>query len=553
MDIVLVGLPGSGKTAVGRRLASTHGAEFVDLDEVIERRADRSIPQIFEAEGEPGFRARERKAVEDLGPADRSRSVRRVVATGGGAVLDPRNRWHLYRGRLPIWLDARPEVLAQRLRRSPTVRPLVAGRDPIGAMRGLATSREPFYAAAERVNSIAQLPSVLEQVGRLVDGAASREGTLLLRSESRLGRLALGEGIAGSAVADEIARLEARRAIIVSEPGAWKAVGSQLSAALSARGYPVDLVELPQGEAAKRMDVIEAAARRLAEVRATRAEPLIAVGGGALGDAAGFLAAVWLRGVPVIHVPTTLVAQMDSSIGGKTAVDLAEGKNLIGAFHQPAAVVSDVALLRSLPERHLRAALGEAVKMGALGDERLLELLEADGGAIARGDPSAFDSGAIAEVVERCAWAKVQVVLADEREQKGSTPDGRIRLNLGHTVAHGLEAALGYEDILHGEAVAYGLRAASRIGLALGVTPADRADRIERLLSRLELGCVAPGTSTDRVLAAMATDKKHSATGLRWLLPTESGVEVRTGVPEAVVREAVESVLAGTVAEGAAP
>ena len=547
MDVVLVGLPGSGKSAVGRRLASTHKAEFVDLDEVIEQRAGAAIPEIFDAEGEAGFRTREREAVAGLGPADRSVAVVRVVATGGGAVLDPRNRWLLYRRRLPLWLDARPEVLAQRLRRSPTVRPLVAGRDPIGAMRKLAAQREPFYAAAEQVNSVAQLPSVLDEVDRLIEEAPRREGTPLLRSESRLGRLSLGESIAVPALADELERLETRRAIVITEPGAWSAVGADLAQGLAARGFGLEIVELPQGEAAKRMAVIEKAASKLAALRVTRDEPLVAVGGGALGDAAGFLAAVWLRGVPIVHVPTSLVAQIDSSIGGKTAIDLPEGKNLVGAFHQPTAVITDVALLRSLPPRDLRAALGEAVKMAALGDERLMELLETDGEAIASGDSMAFESGAIAELVERCAWSKVQVVLADERE-KASAGDGRIRLNLGHTVGHGLEAALGYAGILHGEAVAYGLRAASRIGAAVGVTPPEQAARIEGLLSKLDLGSAPPQASLEAVLEAMEADKKHGAAGLRWVLPNAAGVEVRADIPEALVREVVGGVLAGTAA-----
>src|SRR4029453_7790574 len=189
----------------------------------------------------------------------------------------------------------------------------------------------------------------------------------------------------------------------------------------------------------------------LAALRAERREPLIAVGGGALGDAAGFLAATWLRGVPVIHVPTTLVGQIDSSIGGKTAVDLPEGKNLVGAFHQPAAVVIDVAFLRSLPERHRRAALGEAVKMAALGDEQLFGLLEAEGDPIARGDDAAFAGGAVAEMVERAAWAKIEVVTLDEREKDATA--ARIALNLGHSLGHAFEAAGGFGELLHGEAV----------------------------------------------------------------------------------------------------
>ena len=156
MDVVLVGLPGSGKSAVGRRLAQRHHVPFVDLDERIEARAGRRIPEIFEEEGEAAFRSHERAAIRELGDADASNAVARVVATGGGAVVDPRNRWALYRGRLAVWLDGRPEVLAQRLRRSPNVRPLIVGRDPVAAVRDLATRRERVYAAATvRINGVA--------------------------------------------------------------------------------------------------------------------------------------------------------------------------------------------------------------------------------------------------------------------------------------------------------------------------------------------------------------------------------------------------------------
>jgi 3-dehydroquinate synthase len=285
----------------------------------------------------------------------------------------------------------------------------------------------------------------------------------------------------------------------------------------------------------------------LARLRVGRDEPIVAIGGGALGDAAGFLAATYLRGVPIIHVPTTLVAQIDSSIGGKTAVDLPEGKNLVGAFHQPAAIVIDPRATRTLPERQRRAALAEAVKMAALGDERLFELLEADGEAIARGDALAHETGLVAEVVERCAWAKVEVVAADERERSGSGT-GRISLNLGHSLGHAVEAAAGFGDLLHGEAVAYGLRAAGRIGVAMGVSPPDRVGRIDALLDRLGLG-VAPLTyDVETVLGHLASDKKHAGGRMRWVLPTATGVEIRSDVPEALVRDAATAMLgAGSV------
>jgi 3-dehydroquinate synthase len=269
----------------------------------------------------------------------------------------------------------------------------------------------------------------------------------------------------------------------------------------------------------------------------------VAIGGGALGDAAGFLAATWLRGVPLIHVPTTLVAQLDSSIGGKTAVDLPEGKNLVGAFHQPVANVTDVRLLRTLDPRELRAALGEAVKMGTLGDERLLELIEADGPGLAAGDPAVFASGAMAELVERCALAKIDVVTADEREQ-----GGRISLNLGHSLAHAIETVAGFRGILHGEAVAYGLRAALRVGVSVGATPPERAARVEALLDRLDLGRMPLPHPLGAVLDAIATDKKHHGGRLRWVLATAGGWTVRADVPDDVVADAAQSVLAGAPA-----
>jgi len=244
--------------------------------------------------------------------------------------------------------------------------------------------------------------------------------------------------------------------------------------------------------------------------------------------------------VPWIGVPTTLVAQVDSSIGGKTGVDLPEGKNLVGAFHLPVAVVADVALLAGLPERHRRAALAEAVKDGVLGEPRLLEVLEADGAAIAAGTPTTEPS-ALAEVVERAAWYKVRVVAGDAREQ-----GDRIALNLGHSLGHAFEAAGGYGTLLHGEAIAYGLRAACRIGEARGVTPAERVERVEDLLDRLDLAVAPLPWSIDAVLELLGRDKKHHGGRLRWVLPTADGWTLDDAVPEAIVRVATASVLAGS-------
>jgi len=247
MDIVLVGLPGSGKSVVGKRLANRHAATFIDLDERIERADGRPIPTIFAEDGEAAFRRIERDAVEALGPADPDGLVHRVIATGGGAVVDPRNRWALYRGRIVVWLDGRPEVLAQRLRRSPHVRPLVQGRDPIGTLRELGAKRERFYAAADiHIAGVADVATVVTAVeSHLAERErAPQPGTRLLSAATPIGRIVIGDGIAASAVDAALGRLEARRALIVSEPGAWNAVGSGIAARaprIKARFHPASM------------------------------------------------------------------------------------------------------------------------------------------------------------------------------------------------------------------------------------------------------------------------------------------------------------------------
>ena len=537
MDVVLVGLPGSGKSAVGRRLAGRHHAAFIDLDELVELRVGRPVPVIFAEEGEAAFRRYEREAVLSLGPADPDPQVSRVIATGGGAVIDPRNRWLLYRGRFAVWLDGAPEVLGHRLGRSANVRPLIAGRDPVAALRDLAAARERFYAPALQIGATAQIGPIVNALEeRLAEGPA--RSVMLLRAETAIGRVEIGQGIAAAAIGSVLRRQQARRAILLAEPKTWEVAGAGIADALAADGWPVERILLPRGENAKRLRVVEQTCRELARLHVDRKETLVAIGGGALTDAAGFVAASYLRGIPIVQVPTTLVGQIDAALGGKTAVDIPEGKNLVGAFHQPVAFVADVAFLATLPARQLRAALGEAVKMAVLGDERLFELIEEDGEAIARGDKGPLESGTLAELVERCAWAKVEVVTADEREA-----GRRMTLNLGHTIGHGIEAAAGYSSILHGEAVAYGLRGAFAIARALEMVPADRAARVGALLDRLGLGVTPPAVSREAVRGHIATDKKHVLGRLNWVLPTATGVVVRSDVPAEAVAAGLAAAL----------
>jgi shikimate kinase / 3-dehydroquinate synthase len=538
VDVVLVGLPGAGKSAAGQLLARRLGAAFVETDREVERLAGQSIEAIFESGGEAAFRSFERAAVASLGNADPREEVVRVIATGGGGVVDPRTRWQLYRGRRVVWLDAPASVLAERIGRSGALRPLLAGQDVALGLEALRSQRERLYAAGALVDATGTLVVTVDRIAAALETAAGA-GTVLLRAELPTGRVLLGEGIAAASIAGELRRLGARRAIVISEPGAWAAVGMGLANELSDQGWSIELFSVPEGEGAKRLSVVEATASDLARRGVERGEPIVGIGGGALTDVAGFVAATYQRGVPWVAVPTTLLGQLDAAHGGKTGVDLGEGKNLVGAFHLPVAVIVDTALLATLPPRQRRAALAEAVKDGLLGDERLLEVLEQDGDAIAEGSPT-VEASALAEVIERGAWVKLDAVEADPLEQ-----GDRISLNLGHTLGHAIEATAGFGPVLHGEAVAYGLRAAARLGQEVGVTPPERLARIEAVLDRLHLAMDPLPYPIDAVLGALGTDKKRRDGALRWVLPTGDGWRVSDSIPEALVRDVARSVLAG--------
>jgi len=540
MDLVLVGLPGTGKTEVGRRLAERLGATFIDTDQTVQERAGRSIDQIFALDGEAAFRDLDRDVVASLGAAGDDDTIGRVIATGGGTVVDPRNRWHLYGGRRVVWLDASNEVLAGRLSRSPVVRPLLTGGNVEASLETLRKLRARFYAAGTRIDASGPIGVTVDSIIETL--AQPAPIVPLLRLEAATGRVILGAGLT-AATLDELHRAAgSRRIVILSEPTVMAAAGGAVRAGLEARDWRTEWVELPAGEDAKRLAVIERVAGELARLRVERGEPVVAFGGGALTDAAGFAAATYQRGIPWIAVPTTLLGQLDAALGGKTAVDVAEGKNLVGAFHLPEAVVIDPVWLATLPERQRRAALAEAVKDGVLGDERLLEVLEADGPAVARGDPTAEPS-ALAEVVERAASVKLAFVEADPAEH-----GDRIALNLGHTLGHAVEAVAGFGPVLHGEAVAYGLRAAFAIAVELGLASPARASRIERLLDRLGLGVAELPYPVDEVLAVLETDKKRRAGTVRWVLPANAGWTVSSEVPSELVRRVATSVLAGRTA-----
>jgi 3-dehydroquinate synthase len=279
-------------------------------------------------------------------------------------------------------------------------------------------------------------------------------------------------------------------------------------ASLERAGLTVHRYDVPDGEAAKSTGVLRELWEACAEAPLTRHDLVVGVGGGVVGDLAGFAAATWNRGIPVLQVPTTLLAQVDAAIGGKTGINLPQGKNLVGAFHQPLAVASDVGTLASLPERVRIEGFGEVIKYGLIRDPEVLELVESDVAAARAGYPGLLD-----ELVARSSAVKAAVVAADEREG-----GDRAHLNLGHTYGHAVEALTGYGRILHGEAVAIGTIVALRLGIRLGRTPARVAARAERVLAAVGLPVRGPALDRAAVWRVMGRDKKVAHGGVRFVV-----------------------------------
>jgi 3-dehydroquinate synthase len=323
----------------------------------------------------------------------------------------------------------------------------------------------------------------------------------------------------------------AARVVVVSDARVARLHGDRALRSLRRAGLATDLVLVPRGEQAKRPEVALRLWARLSALGLSRRDAIVALGGGAVGDLAGFVAATWLRGVAWVCAPTTVLAQVDSSVGGKTGIDLGAGKNLVGAFHQPVIVVSDPETLGTLPSRQRRAGLAEVVKMGMAVDARLFRRLEREAGPLAAGDPRALASAVRAGVA-----AKVRVVRRDEREREGGV---RSALNFGHTLGHAIEAAHGYRGILHGEAVAIGMRAAARLSERRdGLAPSHR-ERLDALLDALRLPRAMPPTSVARLHDAMRHDKKRSRV-VRWVLTPRIG---HASVPRPIEPRLVEAVM----------
>ncbi len=497
--VVLVGFMGAGKSTVGALLAARLGVHFLDVDEEVTRLAGRGAEAIFATEGEKGWRTRERAAA---GAA--LRAATGVVALGGGALTDGTTRAALA-GRRVVHLAV---SLHEALRRigDPASRPMLAGSDPAALYAARTTTYEDV--ADTTVDTDCR---TAEEVVDAIAGDDGGTRQIVLRPASGPCAIVVGSGLLDALDRHLPELAGARSAFVVTQAG-LEDLAATVRGALERAGLAPHLLCVPDGEEAKTLPVVQRLYGELAAQPARRRDLVIAVGGGAVTDVAGFVASTFVRGMRLVNVPTTLLGQVDAAIGGKNGVNLPEAKNQIGTIHQPRAVVCDVKALASLPEAELRSGLAEVVKYGFIADPSLLDLVAGKAAAI-----FSRDEEVLIEIVTRSVRIKGRIVVQDEREH-----GQRELLNYGHTVGHAIEQTLSYAGgIRHGEAVALGMMAAAYLAHEMGKLDEASVALHREVLSALGLP-VRLSVSLDSLEHALTRDKKYRD-GQRFVLLDEPG------------------------------
>lgn len=513
-NLVLAGFSATGKSCAGALAAERLAMPFVDLDQVAERRLGRPLAEVFATSGERQFRELEAELIRDSANLSGT-----VIATGGGAVLHPEFS-ALAAPAVAVVLTAAPGEIEKRLR-DPSSRPLVAGA-PGELIRRLLGERAAAYAAAGAAvdtnrRSVSEVAALVAE--RYRAGAAEKGRPVMVLGSANPYQVAVGAGALDTLESlITFAPIQTGRAVVVSDLSVADSAAALVANALRDDGREVISVAVGRGEASKQIAVVSELWDRFQEIRVDRGDVVVAVGGGAALDAIGFAAATWARGTPWVTVPTTILGMVDASIGGKVAIDRGGAKNAVGAFHHPRAVICDPRLLATLPIGTARDGLAEVVKGAILASPLLLETLE-ESRPIVDGLPQH-----LSWIIEQAVRIKAAYVGAD--------PDDRgVRqsLNLGHTFAHGVEAASDYR-VPHGRAVAIGLVAAASLGAELGLTAEGLSPRLQGVLGRLGLLDPIPALDPDRVRAAVRVDKKRRGDVPAFVVPAPGGAVLVSGI-----------------------
>ncbi len=540
--IFLIGLPGSGKSSVGRSIAAMLGWNFIDTDDLLAAQSGVPVGQVLVELGEERFRQLESEILQAAAAQEQA-----VIATGGGVVISAANRQFMRERGLTVYLEVSVEIAWQRIQHhlqhsgASVVRPLVVGDDGPQRLRRLYETRRAWYEdAAVHIDTEQHSSDMLAQrfvafalaSGLLASTDGAREViTQQLLSSTSQGIVEWG-GLRQLPATLRSYELPARL-FIVTDSAVGALYARPLQDALEEGGFQPRVYTVPAGEASKSFACFQQIIDWLVEQKAEQKEAIIALGGGVVGDLAGFVASCYQRGVPLIQVPTTLLAQVDSAIGGKTGINHPLGKNLIGAFYQAKLIYADPAFLLTLPERVYREGWAEIIKYAMTLDTELFTILEEQTSTLL-----ARDARLLPAIIARCMRMKMDIVQRDER-------DGGLRniLNYGHTFGHALEAITEYGTWLHGEAVAIGMEVAARIAVANGLLSQEDAQRQRNLLQAFGLPVQCAGIDIEIAMQVMQRDKKVRAGKMRWVLATSIGhAEVFGNIDTVLVREAIAAV-----------
>lgn len=518
--VFLSGPMGSGKSTVARLLAESLGVPSIDLDLRIEARVGADVASIFAERGEAAFRALEAETLAEL--LAKTSGGGAVVALGGGTVVSRELRRALLADGVLVTLDAPDSVLAERIGDGAT-RPLLAGRAPVEALRALRAARREAYAECDAcIDTAGRTPAaVAESVLAVLGGTR-----VVVPLGTRTYRVEIGDGLRTGLGARVQEHARGAR-VLVTDSTVDALWGAETKLNLVRPGAAPFGVVIGAGEGAKTLESVVRVWDAALDANIDREAIVVALGGGVVGDVAGFAASTLLRGIALAQVPTTLLAMVDSSVGGKTGFDRADGKNVVGTVHQPRFVLCDVAFLGTLPLAERRAGFGEVVKSAMLAGEAELAALERDALALAGGD-----AAATVRAIRMAVALKARIVAEDEDETRGL----RLLLNLGHTLGHALEVQSGY-TLRHGEAVALGTLAALRVAEGLTLGHAGLRERVERLFAALGLPTDVDARLDVATVARVARDKKRAGGKVRFVVPVAPGdVRVVSLTPDEIAR-----------------
>jgi len=546
-NIIITGFSGTGKSLAAKNVARRLNWDFLDTDDEIVRQAGKPIAEIFRDDGETRFREFERRAIKKA-----CQQKQLVIAIGGGAIVDPRNYELLSENGLIICLEAKPEVIYERLFHEAScspeteVRPLLTVENPLERIKQLKSNRQPYYAKSDWTIhtdclSIGEVAEEIVRAWKLLSrgdncqrsNASYKDIACLVKTAAQIYPVYVGYGLLDK-LGEKVMKADLTgTTTIISDENVFSLYGIKVKGILESSGIPVNTFVVPPGEETKSMNYAVKIYDFLIEHRAERDDIIIALGGGMIGDLAGFVAATFLRGMPWIQVPTSLIAMVDASVGGKVGINHPKGKNLVGAFYQPSLVLADPQTLRTLPRRELTSGWAEVIKHGLILDEELVQFLESNVDGLMKLEPEL-----LAQAIARSATIKAQVVSQDEKEREGK----RTVLNYGHTIAHGLEAATRYRRFLHGEAVAIGMVAAAKLSHRLDLLPSATAEHQDAILQKFGLPIEFSDLDLTDITTAMELDKKVKEKEIHWVLLEDIGRTVIHGnVPQqdvlAVLRE----------------